>query len=387
MAGTTPSLLSTEFDLFSRSLNPFLAKPILHASLSVPRDETQSDTSWYCIAKDYMDGMGFSKCQYVTYRHTDRQHDHIHIIAGRIQQTDGKTVSDSWDYYRSERLIRQLEAQYALSAPLSSREKGECSLTTGEARVLAESGQRSDRQTLQTLLNQTLAPNMTMPQLIATLRQQGVSIRVTQKKDGEMTGISYKLGQVAFSGTHLGRDFTFPGLQKHRQISYDAARDNAAIATLLQSPPPVQSPAIMVPVADSAPSLPATALLDREPVNASTPPKAPASATIDPAQREAAEYIGSIAIRFFLQMKEQGAVHQSAAQRWTLDGQQYNISYDREEDEFIVAATDGRGDLLKLQERDRKAFVGAAQKITLDDVTNFYRIAELTQPTQRQQQR
>jgi hypothetical protein len=294
-------------------------------------------------------------------------------------------VSDSWDYYRSEQLIRQLEAQYALSASFSSRDKGECSLTTGEARVLAESGQRSDRQTLQTLLNQSLAPNMTMPQLIESLQQQGVSVRVTQKKDGEMTGISYKLGQVAFSGTHLGRDFTFPGLQKYRQISYDAARDNAAIAALLQSPPPLQSPDTDVPVATPAPSRPSTALLNRETADAPAPPVAPTQTTIAPAQREAAEYIGQIAIRFFLQMKDQGAVHQSAAQRWTLEGQQYNITYDREEDEFIVATTDGRGDLLKLQERDRKAFVGAAQKITLDDVTNFHRIAELTQQTQRQQ--
>jgi len=68
------------------------------------------------IAQDYLKGMGFEGCQDVVYRHTDQDHDHIHIVASRIRLIDGKTISDSWDYRRSESVIRGLEKAYQLES-------------------------------------------------------------------------------------------------------------------------------------------------------------------------------------------------------------------------------------------------------------------------------
>jgi len=50
--------------------------------------------------------MEFDENQYVIYRHTDTEHDHIHIIANRIRVIDGSAVSDSWNYRRSDILVQ-----------------------------------------------------------------------------------------------------------------------------------------------------------------------------------------------------------------------------------------------------------------------------------------
>jgi hypothetical protein len=114
MVGQTPRTLAAEFGV-ARALNPQLTKAVYHASLSLPKEEQLDAERWNAIATDYMNGMGFQDSQYVVYRHGDRDHDHIHIVASRIRITDGTTVSDSWDYPRSEKLIRALEKQYDLT--------------------------------------------------------------------------------------------------------------------------------------------------------------------------------------------------------------------------------------------------------------------------------
>lgn len=77
------------------------------------------------IAQAYLKGMEFSGSQYVVYRHTDRDHDHIHVIACRGRLTDGTAVRDSWQYRRSEVLVGQLEQEFGLQPTPSSWKRQE----------------------------------------------------------------------------------------------------------------------------------------------------------------------------------------------------------------------------------------------------------------------
>jgi phosphatidylserine/phosphatidylglycerophosphate/cardiolipin synthase-like enzyme len=72
-----------------------------------------------------------------------------------------------------------------------------------------------------------------MTQMLAQLKHRGVNVKVWYTKVGEARGISYELDGVAFSGTKLGRAYTFPGLQKHRAICYQPDRDDPMIQTLM----------------------------------------------------------------------------------------------------------------------------------------------------------
>lgn len=239
MEGTNPRELAAEFGI-SRRLNPKVSRAVYHASLSLPHHESLDDDTWDEIAQKYLQAMGFDMNQYVVVRHTDRTHDHAHIAASRIQ-LNGITVSDSWDHPRSEAVIRKLEKEYNLQSVQPSWEKDQHSPTTGERRQLARTGEESVRVKLQRSLDKATYDRPTMPELIerclrptSPTQQQGINVCVSYTRTGRVKGISYKLDGVAFSGTHLGKAYTFPGLQKHRGVSYIPKRDDKRIQKLME---------------------------------------------------------------------------------------------------------------------------------------------------------
>lgn len=224
MVGENPRELAAEFR-FLKALNPRVERVVYHASLSVPAREKLDNKKWIAIAQDYLNGMGFDDNQYVIVRHVDRSHDHIHIVASRIKLT-GECVHDGWDYRRSEELIRQLERDYQLEAAQSSWEKDRRSPTTGEWRQRQRTGEDSVREKLQDYIDEAAADCPTMPQLINRLKNEGIDVRVGHTPTGNH-GISYQLDGIAISGTHLGREYTFPGLQKYKGVSYCSEQERA----------------------------------------------------------------------------------------------------------------------------------------------------------------
>ncbi|MEG4584801.1 relaxase/mobilization nuclease domain-containing protein [Microcoleus sp. MOSTC5] len=224
MVGENVQELAAEF-LFSKQLNPRVEKPVYHATLSVPDGEYIPDAKWRAIALDYLEGMGLDKNLFAIIRHTDRDHDHIHIAASRIKLDEqGTCVSDSWNYLRSEKLIQELEEKYDLTPASRSFDKERRSPTTGEHRRLARTGEISTREQLQTALDRATTDSPALALLIDRLVEQGISVKIEPTPGGEL-GISYKLGNIAFSGTHLGKAYTFKGLQKYRGVTYSANTD------------------------------------------------------------------------------------------------------------------------------------------------------------------
>jgi hypothetical protein len=234
MEETTPRGLAAEFR-FCQQLNPRVSRSVYHASLSLPHTEHLENDTWHDIAQKYLQAMDFDMNQYVVVRHSDRDHDHAHIVASRIR-LDGTTVSDSWDYRRSEAAIRQLEQDYGLQSLHSSQGKDSRSPTTGEQRLLGRTGEASIRVQLQRSLDQATQSPVTMPQLIGQLQKNGISVRIRDRQPGEITGISYELNGIAFSGTDLGKAYTFQGLQKYRRVNYDSHRDTKLIKKLVEQP-------------------------------------------------------------------------------------------------------------------------------------------------------
>jgi len=237
MCGQTPEELAAEFAL-ARQLRPNLKVAVFHATLSVDsteklEDSEENDQRWLAIAANYMKAMEFDNNQYAVVKHSDTEHDHIHIVASRIR-LDGGVVDDSWDYYKSQETIRQLERNYSLETVTPSWETDKRAQTTGEHRQLKSKGNKSVRVQLQDLIDEVTQDNPSMPKFVERLQEQGVEVQVTLTGSDFSKGISYNLDGVALSGTQLGKAYTFSGLQKHRSVSYDKGRDNALIEALMQ---------------------------------------------------------------------------------------------------------------------------------------------------------
>ncbi len=247
MFGTNARELAREFRL-SRQLNPEAEKVVHHVSLSLSPGEQLDNDTWCEIADKYIEEMGYTANQYAIYRHNDRNHDHIHICASRISLDDGKITRDSWEYVRSEKIIRQLELEYGLQQTLSSKEKLNRAPSYGQQRRIEreqleyEQGERNTppQQSIKTqlieLIDRAIVDKPTMPQLVERLQLQGVEVRHGLTRNGKSKGISYSWNDQKFSGTSLGPAYTWPGLQKHKEIDYQPQRDDGHIEHLLKNP-------------------------------------------------------------------------------------------------------------------------------------------------------
>jgi hypothetical protein len=97
--------------LFIKCLRPNLTKYCCHIILDFASDNIVSDQSIKSMAFDYLQLNGFSMNQYITFRLLDSQHLNLRIVVNRIT-FEGKVVTDSNDYYRSEAVLTHLQNAY-----------------------------------------------------------------------------------------------------------------------------------------------------------------------------------------------------------------------------------------------------------------------------------
>ncbi|WP_443096395.1 relaxase/mobilization nuclease domain-containing protein [Sphaerospermopsis reniformis] len=256
MGGTTPIQLTREFGA-ARRFRPNLQRACAHVILSIPhRDvchnkgeyhEHLEDEQYTKIAQHWLKAMKFlgeelNQSQYVVARHHDTNHEHIHIIASRIRM-NGSVVPDSWDYRRSEVILRQLEKEYGLEEVSCSSDRVaktvekigiETTISDRHAQTQKQKHHSSNQPPITQLLADIIdeatkdQPNVT--QLIQRLQQQGVVVHPQFSTEGLFKeAIAFEMNGVKVGGYKLGSAYSFPGLQKKRGVSYNPERDLPAI--------------------------------------------------------------------------------------------------------------------------------------------------------------
>src|SRR4028119_1395288 len=232
MSSSTPRALACEFRACA-SHNRRVQRPVAHISLSPSPEEELSDAIALNFAIAYMDKIGFSECQWVLVKHTDTQTDdgkprpHFHIVANRVKQTDYKVVRDWRDYRRSEVAIRELEKEFGLIEVQPSWEYERTAPSTGQLKkaLREQSALEPVKIQLQKAIDAAALDSPTMPKLIQKLKRKGVKAQVHFQSTGRVQGLTYEMDGITFSGTKLGKAYTFPGLQKYRGVTYESARD------------------------------------------------------------------------------------------------------------------------------------------------------------------
>lgn len=223
MSADNPKELAAEFGEIRR-LRPTLGKAVLHVSLSAAPGEHLTDEQWCDIGRSYLEGMGFTNNQYVMTRHLDTDHEHIHIIANRIQ-FNGEVTTDSHDYRRQEVLMRQIEKDYDLEKVAPSLEVERKAPTKGEIEHALRTNEPSTRQQLQQLCDVAAKDCPNMSQYVERLQDMGVQLVSQLQLEGEkLSGLSYRLDEVTMKGSDLGKGYTPSGLNK-RGITYEKDRD------------------------------------------------------------------------------------------------------------------------------------------------------------------
>lgn len=230
MSGETPRQLDREWGVY-REMNSVVKEDVFHASLSLPEGERLSDEQWQDAAQVYVEKMGFDKSAWVAYRHTDTDHDHIHVIANRIDY-DGRAV-DMWQSYsRGENICRELEKEHGLTRVEPSRNADLRAPKRAEFEMYQRTGEVSVKIDLQGRVEAAARASDTWSQYADELGKQGVGVAINRRESGQPYGISYirESDGETMKGSDLGRAYAWSGLQKRAGIDYEYGRDDEAIS-------------------------------------------------------------------------------------------------------------------------------------------------------------
>jgi len=117
MAGKNAESITREFEQLALGKED-VGKKVLHISLNAnPADGKLSDERWNEIAKDFLKNYGVDsdKHPWMLVRHSDKTHDHTHLVVSRIGFERELFKPVYKDSLHAQRVCRQLEQKYGLT--------------------------------------------------------------------------------------------------------------------------------------------------------------------------------------------------------------------------------------------------------------------------------
>lgn len=243
MAGNNIVDLIREFGQ-TKILRPDIKKPVWHNSLRLPHGEKLSEAQWATVADDYMSRMGFTDTHLRCYvLHNDKAGQHIHIIASRIDITDGKLYLGKNENLTSTRIISELERIHGLTetATTSNRRSQSIKKLSRNEKMLSErTATPCPKVALQTCIDNVLANHPDLLSFIQQLEQEGVTCQLNIASTGKMSGFSFQFQGIAFKASQLGKKYAWSHLQT--LIDYSPEHVNLLNTRSKSAPAPCTQP-------------------------------------------------------------------------------------------------------------------------------------------------
>ncbi|MGC7845166.1 relaxase/mobilization nuclease domain-containing protein [Vibrio anguillarum] len=203
----------------SIALNPSVKQQFKHMIVSLDTNEHLSNTQWQKTVSKLMDHLGYDNCRYMSFKHNDTDEEHVHIVTSTIDMITRKKVSDSYSYYRAQEVMRELEIEFGLRQLVSSKDICyDDRSSINDARVKTKKAQVARLVTR--AINRLNQPS-TLAQFVSAVEKQHPELTVeVREKDGQVSGLVFKLGDHRFSASQGGnRKFTLGKLIKNGMLS------------------------------------------------------------------------------------------------------------------------------------------------------------------------
>ena len=183
-----------------------LKNPVYHISLDFAHEDTPKLTDGLMveIAREYMRRMGIVNTQYVVCRHTDTEHQHLHIVANRVDNA-GNTISDRNDAVRNVAVCKALTREYGLH------------FSKGKVNVKRERLRGKDKVKYQIhdAIKTVLPRCGSWSELCDRLAKQGIGTSFKfDRRNGNIVGISFTKDGLSFSGSRIDHSMGFYKLDK-----------------------------------------------------------------------------------------------------------------------------------------------------------------------------
>lgn len=211
--------LSAEFNA-TKLLRSDVSKPVWHNSLRLPAGESLPIQRWKLLADDYMKRMGFSETHLRAYViHDDKDGQHIHIVASRIDATSGKLYLGKNENLISTRIIHDLEKDYQLTRtkgtdalkPSSSPAKRKKS--RNEAMLEDRTGEKCPKTIIQEAIDTLITSKISEHEFVQQLAAQKIKAVPNRASTGKMNGFSFEYANISFKASQLGKKYSWKNLE------------------------------------------------------------------------------------------------------------------------------------------------------------------------------
>ena len=183
-----------------------LTNPVYHISLDFAHEDASklTDAMMVEIAREYMRRMGITNTQYIVSRHTDTEHQHLHIVANRVDN-DGNTISDSNDKARNVKICKALTREYGLHFS-----KGKMNVKRDRLR-----GKDKVKYQIYDAVKAALPRCNSWSDLCDRLAKQGIGVHFKyDRSKGKILGVSFTKNELSFSGSRIDRSMGFYKLDR-----------------------------------------------------------------------------------------------------------------------------------------------------------------------------
>jgi hypothetical protein len=203
MLGDNASDLAREFDQIA-NLRPTTRLPVRHISLSfAPSDDGKvSDSDKEAIVVRVVAEMGYEDCQFIGINHhrddpghdLPHDHEHLHIVVNAVNLY-GERVSDSWDRFKIQPILREIERDFGLQPVKNSWEVGRDRSVQAQQQIPTDISQLVDR---------SLEDYPDLNTWLDRLQESQIDVRFALRKDNKVNGITYLQGGNAYKGIEIG---------------------------------------------------------------------------------------------------------------------------------------------------------------------------------------
>ncbi len=183
-----------------------LTNPVYHISLDFAHEDAPklTDALMVEIAREYMRRMGITNTQYIVSRHTDTEHQHLHIVANRVDN-DGNTISDSNDKARNVKICKALTREYGLHFS-----KGKMNVKRDRLR-----GKDKVKYQIYDAIKAALPRCNSWSDLCDRLAKQGIGVHFKyDRSKGKILGVSFTKNELSFCGSRIDRSMSFYKLDR-----------------------------------------------------------------------------------------------------------------------------------------------------------------------------
>ena len=223
--------------------NKNVKSPVMKFSINFDPKEKLSDAQKVEFTKRVMKEMGIREDnhQYMITRHSDKAHDHHHILANRVGM-DGKAIDYSHTIPKLEKSIDKVEKEMGLNNDLAktrryvfdeNTEKGykvqvenfkrNKSIAKNQARTKTKSLDMK-KDYMRKTISKEMSNSKNLEEFKKNLQEKNISVEARFDKANKLTGISFKYDNLSVKGSAMGKEFKASGIEK--EIKNNIDREN-----------------------------------------------------------------------------------------------------------------------------------------------------------------